>query len=113
LGIEENMFWGYEPHLTLKRPISPNSWMYPIPVAGILVFIVTCVYRYIQGVSWWDVPLALLTLGALFSLLIVSMRAKKILNEWSDYHTTLQWDFEKVCHITEEPQAKNAPGASD
>jgi hypothetical protein len=104
LGIKENMFWGYEPHLTWKRPMSSSSWTYPVPVIGIFVFIITCIYRYKQGLSLWDVPLALLTLVALFFLWLISMRAKKMLNEWSKHHRALGWDFKKVCNNVEGPQ---------
>ncbi len=77
-----DLFWGYEPYLTLHRPTKQYWGEASIPVLGVIVFATTCYVRLVTY-SAWDIGGAV-TNGILLVFLIrKALKAAKIIRKWS------------------------------
>jgi hypothetical protein len=80
------LFWGYEPYLTLHRPTKRYLGELFIPALGVLVLLATCYVRF-SAHTRWDVCGSIVNAVLLYFLVRKSLKAVKIIREWSEFDT--------------------------
>lgn len=86
--VNTNLFWGYEPYLTLHRPTKKYWGEFSIPVLSLGVIVTTCYVRY-HGYTWRDICGLASNLILFYYLWNKSIKAIRIMREWSSSDTKL------------------------